>query len=122
MEVSSFEKLAVWKRGGRQALAIYSALKDTKDFGLKNQMERASVSVPSNIAEGAERKSTQEFIRFLNISLGSNAELRTQIYLAKELGIINDAQPLIKEAKEISACSKVLSALSKRNCKLFTAH
>ena len=91
MEVSSFEKLEVWKRGGRQALAIYSALKDTKDFGLKNQMERASVSVPSNIAEGAERKSTQEFIRFLNISLGFNAELRTQIYLAKELGIINDA-------------------------------
>jgi len=66
-------------------------------------MERAAVSVPSNIAEGAERDSRKEFIRFLNIAKGSNAELRTQIYLAAKLGIIPDATSLIEEARQISA-------------------
>jgi len=103
MELSSFEKLEVWKRSCRQALAIYEALKETKDFGLKNQMERAAVSVPSNIAEGAERNTTKDFIRYLSIALGSNAELRTQLYLAKQLGIIRKASGLIHEAKKISA-------------------
>ena len=115
MEASSFEKLEVWKRGCRQALTVYDALKDVKDFGLKNQMERAAVSVPSNIAEGAERFSTKEFIRYLNISLGSNAELRTQLYLARELGLIGEAGDLIKEAKEISAMLQgLITALRKK--------
>lgn len=103
MSSASFEDLEVWKRGCRQALEIYAVLKSTKDFGLKNQMERAAVSVPSNIAEGAERDSRKEFIRFLNIAKGSNAELRTQIYLAAKLGIIADPNQLIQEAREISA-------------------
>ncbi len=103
MSSASFEDLEVWKRGCRQALEIYAVLKSTKDFGLKNQMERAAVSVPSNIAEGAERDSPKEFIRFLNIAKGSNAELRTQIYLATKLGIIVDPNALIQEAREISA-------------------
>lgn len=98
-----FEDLDVWKRGCRQALSIYKALKETQDYGLRNQMQRAAISVPSNIAEGAERDSPKEFIRFLNIAKASNAELRTQIYLARELGLISDPKPLIQEAKEISA-------------------
>lgn len=77
-------------------------------------MERAAVSVPSNVAEGAERKSPKEFIRFLNIALGSNAELRTQLYLAKELDLISEATPLIREAKEISAMLQGLITSLKR--------
>ncbi len=65
-------------------------------------MERAAVSVASNIAEGAERDSPTDFIRFLNMAKGSNAELRTQQYLASKLNLINDPGLLVQEAKEIS--------------------
>lgn len=66
-------------------------------------MEIAAVSVASNISEGAERDSPRDFIRFLNIAKGSNAELRTQLYLASKLEIISNSTSLIKESKEISA-------------------
>ena len=63
----------------------------SKDFGLKDQIRRAAVSVMSNIAEGASRNSKKEFIQFLHISLGSLAELETQIYIAKRLKFITDS-------------------------------
>ena len=75
----SFEDLEVWKRSSRLAVEIYSALRDCRDFSLKDQMTRAAVSIPSNIAEGAERYSDKEFARFLYIARGSSAELRTQL-------------------------------------------
>ncbi len=59
-------------------------------YGLTSQIRRAAVSVPSNVAEGAARNSDKEFIQFLYISLGSLAELETQIILAKELGFLTD--------------------------------
>ncbi|MFK7912049.1 MAG: four helix bundle protein [Akkermansiaceae bacterium] len=100
----SFEDLEVWKRSCRQALIIYELLKKTKDYSLKTQMERAAVSVPSNIAEGQERDSIPDFCRFLRISKGSNAELRTQIYLATKLGLISTEKSteLTNESKQIS--------------------
>ena len=110
MSSASFEDLDVWKRACRQALEIYQVLKSTKEFGLKNQMERAAVSVASNIAEGAERDSPKDFIRFLNIAKGSNAELRTQLYLASKLNLLPEPKTLIKEAKEISAMLQGLIA------------
>jgi four helix bundle protein len=80
-------------------------LKDCKDFGLKDQMTRAAVSISSNIAEGAERDSKQEFIRFLHIAKGSAAELRTQVYIAYQIGIINNEvqKEFVEELKKISA-------------------
>lgn len=100
----SFEDLEVWKRACRQALEIYEALKGAKDYSLKNQMERAAVSVPSNIAEGQERDTVPDFIRFLRIAKGSNAELRTQLYLATKLELISTekSNELINESKQIS--------------------
>jgi len=100
----SFEDLEVWKRACRQALNIYEVLKEAKDYSLKNQMERAAVSVPSNIAEGQERDSVPDFCRFLRISKGSNAELRTQLYLAAKLELIDldKSNKLINESKQIS--------------------
>ena len=68
-------------------------------------MTRAAVSIASNIAEGAERDSKPDFIRFLNIAKGSAAELRTQVYIAERIGVLNNEQSakLVAELKELSA-------------------
>src|SRR4030043_2377921 len=81
----SFEDLDVWKKACALSVDLYRILKDLRDWGFRDQVGRASVSVPSNIAEGFERGSTQEFIHFLYIAKGSAGELRTQLYLATEL-------------------------------------
>ena len=105
MAYGSFEDLDVWKRGCRLAVRIYDILKDCRDYGLKDQMTRAAVSIPSNTAEGAERDSKAEFIRFLHIAKGSAAELRTQVYIARQIGFINGEiqKELVNELKGISA-------------------
>ena len=59
-----YENLDVWKRSLELSIYIYQVLKPCKDYGLKNQMERASVSIPSNIAEGSQRSSEKDFVRF----------------------------------------------------------
>ena len=100
----SFEDLEVWKRGCRQAVNVYRTLECDRHFSLRDQMERAAVSVPSNIAEGQERDTTPDFQRFLRIAKGSNGELRTQLYIARELGIIDESagKELVQESREIS--------------------
>ena len=87
MGYTSFEDLEVWKRSARLAVKTYDVLGDCRDYGLKDQMTRAVVSIASNIAEGAERDSRSEFIRFLHIAKGSAP----------------DASTLVAELKEISA-------------------
>ena len=82
----SFEDLEVWKRGCNLAVDVYFALKDCREFMLRDQMNSAAISIPSNIAEGAERDSVKEFIHFLHISKGSAAELRTQLYITEKIG------------------------------------
>jgi len=92
MAYSSFEDLLVWKDACDLAVAVYEMLENCSDFGLKNQMTRSAVSVASNIAEGAERNSAPDFIRFLHIAKGSAAELRTQAFIAERVGIITREQ------------------------------
>lgn len=72
---------------------------------MQDQVQRAALSVPSNIAEGYERNSNKEFVRFLNIAKGSCGELRTQLYISRKLDFIKKAEfdHLISESKEISA-------------------
>lgn len=105
MATQTFEDLDVWKRGCRQAVAICRLVQEWRNFALRDQMTRASVSVPSNIAEGYERDSDGDFRRFLRIAKGSNAELRTQIYIASQLDLIPETAraALVSESKEISA-------------------
>ena len=105
MATQTFEDLEVWKRGCRQAVAICRLVQDWRNFALRDQMTRCSVSVPSNIAEGYERDSDGDFRRFLRIAKGSNAELRTQLYIASELELVpqNTRKKFITESKEISA-------------------
>jgi four helix bundle protein len=107
---SSFENLEVWKKSCRLSVRLYELLRDCRDYGMKDQMLRSSVSIPSNIAEGSERKSIPDFQRFINIAQGSAAELRTQIYISREVNIFCDldAKELIQELKSIS---KMLQSL-----------
>lgn len=109
MAVKNFEELDVWKRSCQLAVDIYTTLHSSKDYGLKDQMQRAAVSVASNIAEGSERASTPEYIRFLRIAKASCAELRTQLYIAQKVRTNTGQEPLhngptlIQETREISA-------------------
>ncbi len=104
MAYGSFEDLEVWKRACRLAVRVYEVLHDCHDYGLKDQMTRSSISIASNIAEGAERDSKAEYIRFLHIAKGSAAELRTQVYIAHRIGTLKEepTQSLLTELKEIS--------------------
>lgn len=107
---SSFEDLEVWKKSCRIAVRLYNLLKDCRDYGMKDQMLRAAVSISSNIAEGSERNSIPDFQRFINIAKGSSAELRTQVYISQKVNLVSDsdAAELIQELKSIS---KMLQAL-----------
>ncbi len=110
MSFHSFEDLEVWKRGCNLAVFVYECLKASKDFGLKDQMQRAAISVPSNIAEGAERGG-KDFMRFLTISRGSASELRTQAYIAFKVGAIS-SEDMNHIANETKGINRMLFALS----------
>jgi len=109
MSVSTFEDLEVWKRSCNLAVDVHVSLSDSKDYALRGQMERSSLSIPSNIAEGSERNSEGDFIRFLRISKGSCGELRTQLYIndriRQELGQqpLQGSREMIGETRQISA-------------------
>jgi len=115
--MDSFEELDVWKDGCRLAAELYTLLKDCRDRGLWDQITRAAVSIPSNIAEGSERGGTKEFIQFLRIAKGSCAELRTQIYIAARIGVLDSEQckALTERSKKLSAMlQNLITALHKR--------
>ena len=106
----NFEELDVWKKACRLAVETYRTLADCREYSLKDQVTRAAVSIASNIAEGVERSTQKEYLRFLDIAKGSAGELRTQLYIISKLQLIADFenQKLIEETKVIS---KMLQAL-----------
>jgi len=92
-KIRNFRDLEVWKKGIEIAKDVYqmtSGFPREEVYGLTSQMRRASVSVPSNIAEGFNRFHNKEYRRFLYIALGSCAELETQVEIAGELKYIDD--------------------------------
>jgi len=89
MVIKKFEDISSWKKSKELVLLIYETFKDSKDFGFKNQIERASVSVMNNIAEGFERQTNNEFKHFLYMAKGSVGEVRSMLYLALDLDKIN---------------------------------
>jgi four helix bundle protein len=103
--VKKFEDLDVWQEGLALSTELYRQLSDCKDFGLRDQMQRSAVSIPSNIAEGFDRNSNKEYIRFLYIARGSCAELRTQLYIARQIGLFKseDSETYIEKTRKISA-------------------
>ena len=89
--------LDVWKKGMELVERVYSmsrAFPDSERFGLTSQIRRAAVSIPSNIAEGAARKSDKELLQFLSIAIGSLAELETQYLIAIRLGFLEKDKSL----------------------------
>jgi four helix bundle protein len=108
MGIANFEDLNVWKRSRELVNEIYSLTKKqrfSKDFGLVDQIRRAAISVMSNIAEGFERGSNTEFIRFLYISKASCGETRSHLFIAFDQGYLtNDELQKAKSfAKSVSA-------------------
>lgn len=91
----SFEELDVWREGCNLVVEIYALTNKgelAKDFGLRDQIRRCAVSIPSNIAEGKERETVNELIRYLYISKGSAAELRTQLYIASQISYLTEQE------------------------------
>ena len=104
--ITSYKDLDVWNKSMDLVVETYNLMKimpKTETYSLCDQMKRASVSIPSNIAEGQQRKSTKEFINFLSISRGSVAELETQYLLCIRLGFLNEQQV----EKALKTCSDV---------------
>jgi len=103
--VGPVENLEVWKRAVALSAALYKELRDLRDYGFKDQLTKAGLSVASNIAEGMERDSRAEQVRFLTIARSSCGEARTQIHVGMEVGYIegDTGGRWIKESQEISA-------------------
>jgi four helix bundle protein len=101
----AFEDLDVWKRSAGLSADIYKELKQLNDFGFKDQITRSGLSIPSNIAEGIERRSDKEKVNFLSYAKGSCGELRTQIYIGMKIEYLpkDKGNQWITETKEISA-------------------
>ena len=102
--MARFEDLDVWQRSVRLSGDIYKALSALNDFGFREQITKAGLSIPSNIAEGYERGSNKELANFLNYAKGSAGELRTQVYIGTDVGYINKETGArwLREAEEIS--------------------
>jgi len=102
----SHHRLEAWKTALSLVKAIYSTTSSfpkSELYGLTSQMRRAAVSIPSNIAEGAARETTPEFLRFLYIARGSLAELETQILIANDLGYMDELTPILDDLHRVSA-------------------
>lgn len=96
MKINSYKDLIVWQKAMDLVELVYqvtSSFPKEERYGLTNQLRRAAVSIPSNIAEGHARSSTAEFQRFLSIARGSLAEVETQLLIARRLGYLSEEQP-----------------------------
>ena len=101
-----FKNLEIWKRSRLFCSKIYgvtSNFPDNEKFGITNQLRRASVSIPSNIAEGLSRASNKEFSRFLEIAIGSAYEIETQLLISNDLKFLESetVETLLNELEEI---------------------
>jgi four helix bundle protein len=117
-EIKDYKDLLVWQKGIQIVKAVYlcfGSFPKDEIFGLQSQMKRSAVSIPSNIAEGWGRDSTQSYIQFLRIARGSLMELETQLIIAKELNYIDDLKfkeisgLITEESKMLNAFIKTLS-------------
>ena len=110
-----FEELEVWKDAKILTLSIYKMMRENRDYGFRDQIQRASVSIMNNIAEGSESGSDSTNVRFLHIAKGSCAEVRSMLYLALELGYCTSEQQteLLSLTRKISAYINRLIAYMK---------
>lgn len=112
MKIEKFEELVCWQKSRDLAVTLYRMFKTNNDFGFRDQIQRAVMSISNNIAEGFERKSNKEFKQFLYIAKGSSGEVRSMLYIALSLGYIKQSEfnDLNSMSLEIS---KIISGLIK---------
>ncbi len=113
--IQRFEDLEAWKIAREVAKEVYRVSQNerfAKDFGLKDQIRRSSVSILSNIAEGFERDGDKEFLQFLSIAKGSAGEARSQLYVALDQNYISEPDFELIYGK-LTEASRVISGLSK---------
>jgi len=119
--MGNFKKLEVWTESKDLAVYIYKITCSgllSKDFGLRNQMRRAAVSVPSNLAEGEESGSLKKGISYFHISKGSLAELQTQVIICSEIDYFNNEELIYLETRINSLSSKLRKLIQYRESKL----
>ena len=115
MSVASYKDLKVWQMGMALAADVYQVAHEfpkAETYGLCSQLQRAAVSIPSNIAEGHARDSTKEFLHHLSIALGSLAEVETQILLAHQFGYLTTESKTLITVKA-DELGKILCGLQK---------
>lgn len=115
MEVKTHKDLDVWKKSIHLVTTLYtttSTFPKEEQFGLTSQIRRAAISIPSNIAEGAARRSKKEFSQFLYIALGSQQELDTQLIIANNLNYINN-EIYDSISTELTIIGKMIAGLIK---------
>jgi four helix bundle protein len=116
LKIKNYQELNIWKRSVEIAIEIYNTSKNFPKeelYGLTSQIRRASVSIPSNIAEGFTRYHNKEFRQFLYVSLGSCAEVETQLFIAQRLNYI-DQEKASKLVKELGEIGKMINNLIKK--------
>jgi four helix bundle protein len=120
MKIKSYPDLEVWQKSRLLVSRIYVLTKTfPKDelYGLNSQLRRAAISVPSNIAEGKSRRSTKDYMRFLDIAYGSVAEVETQLYIAIDLGYTTEHKlsQLFEDYNEVGRMlNGLINSLEKR--------
>ena len=111
MKIIKFEDLMVWRKSVDLTINIYSSMELINDFGLKNQIQRASLSISNNISEGFERGSDRDFKRFLYIAQGSCSEVKSMLYVAIRLNYLKKESFIILN-RQVTEIGKMLYGLS----------
>ena len=111
-KIDRIEDILVWQKAKSLTIEIYKASNQSifaRDFGLRDQIRRAAVSIPSNIAEGFGREGNKEFLQFLSIAKGSLYDLKTQLIIANEIGYL-DNEIFIKISNDSDEVGKMLTS------------
>jgi len=112
-KIKNFKELRIWQKGIEIVKDIYNLTRKfpkEETYGITSQMRRSAISIPSNIAEGFKRNYNKEYSQFLHMSLGSAAELETQLIIAKELGFANE-KDIVDICEKLNYLSKMISSL-----------
>jgi four helix bundle protein len=112
MKIEKFEDIIAWQKAQDLTISVYKELNNCNDFGFKNQIQRALISIMNNIAEGFERRGDKEFKHFLFVAKGSCGEVRSMLYLALEFNYLDEKR--FQEYYNLSIeISKLISGLIK---------
>ncbi len=113
MSTQSFKDLIVWQKSFDLTLCVYKSLEDCRDYGFKDQIQRASVSIMNNIAEGYAKRSDKSFKNYLSIAKGSAAEVESMLLLAKGLGYIETDKQKVLMSK-VDEVGKMISGFIRK--------